>query len=48
MIDHLGLRVSDLAASTAFYDRALAALGYSVLMDHDFGVGLGADGKPDL
>lgn len=48
MIDHLGLRVSDLAASSAFYARALAPLGYCVLMDHDFGVGLGTDGKPDL
>jgi len=48
VIDHLGLRVSDLAASSAFYARALAPLGYRVLMDHDFGVGLGTDGKPDL
>jgi catechol 2,3-dioxygenase-like lactoylglutathione lyase family enzyme len=48
MIDHLGLRVSDLGISSAFYARALAPLGYRVLMDHDFGVGLGVDGKPDL
>lgn len=48
MIDHLGLRVSHLAASSAFYAHALAPLGYRVLMDHDFGVGLGVDGKPDL
>jgi hypothetical protein len=40
MIDHLGLRVSDLAASSAFDARALAPLGHCVLMDHDFGVGL--------
>ena len=48
VIDHIGLRVSDLARSSAFYAAALAPLDYRVLMDHDFGVGLGAEGKPDL
>lgn len=30
MIDHVGLNVSDVAASKAFYERALAPLGYTV------------------
>jgi catechol 2,3-dioxygenase-like lactoylglutathione lyase family enzyme len=33
MIDHLGLTVSDLAASRAFYETALAPLGYHLLME---------------
>lgn len=48
MIDHAGVRVSDLNASTEFYRAALVPLGYEVLMDVDVGVGLGQDGKPDL
>ena len=32
MIDHMGLTVSDFAAARAFYDRALAPLGASVVM----------------
>jgi catechol 2,3-dioxygenase-like lactoylglutathione lyase family enzyme len=30
VIDHVGLNVSDAAASKAFYERALAPLGYTV------------------
>lgn len=48
MIDHVGIRVRDLRASADFYRAALAPLGYDVLRDFDFGVGLGRDGKPDL
>jgi len=33
MIDHTGLQVSDPAKSRQFYERALAPLGYSVLME---------------
>ena len=32
MIDHLGLRVSDLARATAFYVQALEPLGYGIVM----------------
>lgn len=49
MLDHVGLRVSDMAASRAFYEQALAPLGYSVQMD--FGpvaLGFGRDPKPDF
>ena len=48
MIDHVGLRVRDLSRSKAFYRHALRPLGYEVLMDFDYGVGLGIGGKPDL
>ena len=47
MLDHLGLNVSDLARSKAFYEAALAPLGISVQLEfEDFAVGFGAGGKP--
>ena len=48
MIDHVNIGVADVAASRAFYERALAPLGYAVLMDMPYGVGFGKDGKPDF
>lgn len=49
MIDHTGVLVSNFAASVAFYERALAPLGYSLMMKPIEGVaGFGADGKPDF
>jgi catechol 2,3-dioxygenase-like lactoylglutathione lyase family enzyme len=48
MIDHIGLEVADYAKSKAFYIAALAPLGYSVLMEHDGGCGMGRDPKPDF
>jgi catechol 2,3-dioxygenase-like lactoylglutathione lyase family enzyme len=48
MIDHINIGVADLAASRAFYVRALAPLGYVVVLDREYGVGLGKDGKPDF
>ncbi|MBP2161525.1 MULTISPECIES: VOC family protein [Asticcacaulis] len=47
MIDHMGLKVSDRERSKAFYTPALAPLGYTVVMDGQWGTGYGA-GKPDL
>jgi catechol 2,3-dioxygenase-like lactoylglutathione lyase family enzyme len=35
MIDHFGIQCTDLAASAAFYDRVLAAVGYGV-GDHPY------------
>jgi catechol 2,3-dioxygenase-like lactoylglutathione lyase family enzyme len=46
MIDHVVLNVKDVAASRGFYEKALAPLGYQVLMAMPEGVGLGRDGKP--
>ena len=55
MIDHTGFRVSDPAKSRAFYERALAPLGYRQLMEvpkeHTGGlvvVGYGVPPKPDF
>jgi catechol 2,3-dioxygenase-like lactoylglutathione lyase family enzyme len=48
MIDHVGLGVSDLERSRAFYERALEPLGYQVLIERDGSLGFGRDGKPDF
>jgi catechol 2,3-dioxygenase-like lactoylglutathione lyase family enzyme len=55
MLDHIGFAVSDFARSKAFYEKALAPLGYSVfreLTPEQTGggahVGFWADGKPDF
>ena len=52
MIDHIGLRVSDYRRSKAFYEEALAPLGYKMMMEFDIpggkAGGMGVDGMPDL
>jgi len=50
MFDHIGLNVSDYAASRAFYERALAPLGYHVVMasDERKGAGFGQARKPEF
>ena len=55
MIDHMGLTVSDPARSRHFYDKALAPIGYEVLMEvpKDFTdgravFGYGVEPKPDF
>jgi catechol 2,3-dioxygenase-like lactoylglutathione lyase family enzyme len=54
MIDHTGLNVSDYAKSKAFYERALAPLGYAVIMElprqyaPEGAMGLGVPPKPDF
>jgi catechol 2,3-dioxygenase-like lactoylglutathione lyase family enzyme len=55
MIDHVGLVVRDYAKSKAFFEKALAPLGYKLVMEFDaaagigyVGGGFGAGGKPDL
>jgi catechol 2,3-dioxygenase-like lactoylglutathione lyase family enzyme len=51
MIDHISLRVTDFQRAKAFYAKALAPLGYTVLMEFPEApdvAGLGAGGKPDL
>jgi catechol 2,3-dioxygenase-like lactoylglutathione lyase family enzyme len=48
VIDHAGLEVRDFATSRAFYEAALAPLGYRVMLEPAPGVvGLGAD-RPDF
>ncbi len=56
MIDHLGIGVKDYAAAKRFYQRALAPLGYALMMEITpemkgggaAACGLGRDGKPDF
>src|SRR4051794_9062887 len=56
MIDHIGFPVSDYPRSKAFYEKALAPLGYTLIMevgaDHTDGgspaAGFGKQGKPDF
>jgi catechol 2,3-dioxygenase-like lactoylglutathione lyase family enzyme len=53
MIDHLGFSVSDYERAKAFYLKALAPLGYSLVIEvpqtsGHAAAGFGADGKPDL
>lgn len=49
MFDHIGISVGDLVVSRRFYDGALAALGYKVVMElswgEDSGLGFG-DTRP--
>lgn len=56
MIDHVGFPVSDYARSKTFYARALAPVGYSLIMEvpaesNPSGAeacGFGRNGKPDF
>ena len=56
MIDHVGFPVSDYRRSKAFYEKALAPLGYTLVMEVDADVtgsgavaaGFGVNDKPDF
>jgi hypothetical protein len=48
VIDHVGLGVSNLEQSKAFYRQALHPHGYQVLLERDGSVGFGRNGKPDF
>jgi len=50
MVDHVGLNVRDYQASRAFFEQALAPLGYSVVMavDQFRAAGFGTHGKPEF
>ena len=54
MLDHAGFSVADYARSKAFYEKALAPLGYTLIMEvkqdenDNPAAGFGADGKPDF
>ena len=53
-IDHVGFSVPDFAHAKAFYERALAPLGYRLVMETiaqqtgKLAAGFGANGKPDF
>ena len=49
MIDHIGIQVSDLERSIAFYTKALAPLGYTLIRNYpDMAAGFGVAPKPDF
>src|SRR4051794_11105376 len=48
VLDHVALGVRDVAASRAFYDRALAPLGFAAIMEHGGAVGYGLPGRPQF
>jgi catechol 2,3-dioxygenase-like lactoylglutathione lyase family enzyme len=48
MLDHIGIGVSDYAASKAFFLEALRPLGVAVVMEGPYGLGMGQNGKPTL
>jgi catechol 2,3-dioxygenase-like lactoylglutathione lyase family enzyme len=49
VLDHVGIGVADYERSKAFYEKALAPLGYSLLMEFaDAAAGFGNDGKPSF
>jgi catechol 2,3-dioxygenase-like lactoylglutathione lyase family enzyme len=48
ILDHIGLTVSDGAASKQFFSAALAPLGITVLMEVQGWVGMGKGSKPEF
>jgi catechol 2,3-dioxygenase-like lactoylglutathione lyase family enzyme len=48
MIDHIAIQVTDLDASMAFYGRALAPLGYELVVHFEQFAGYGVAGKADF
>ena len=48
MLDHIIITVEDYEASKAFYEQALAPLGYQVSMEFEQGCGFSVLEKPDF
>jgi len=48
IFDHIGLVVSDLIRSRAFFSQALAPLDIGVAAEFQDSIGLGRDGRPQL
>jgi catechol 2,3-dioxygenase-like lactoylglutathione lyase family enzyme len=48
MVDHVGLRVADIAASVRFYSAVLAPLGYVLASQGEDYAGFGPKGAPAL
>ncbi len=48
ILDHIGINVRDYARSKAFYEKALAPLGVTPVMEYGLACGFGRDGKPDF
>ena len=48
MLDHLSIQCADVAASAAFYDAVLAAVGGERVLDFGEVIGYGVPPKPDF
>jgi catechol 2,3-dioxygenase-like lactoylglutathione lyase family enzyme len=48
MFDHIGIGVTDYAASKAFFLKALKPLGVTLVMEGPYGLGLGQNAKPSF
>jgi catechol 2,3-dioxygenase-like lactoylglutathione lyase family enzyme len=48
MFDHIGFGVTDYAASKAFFLKSLQPLGMGIVMEGEYGVGIGPNEKPEL
>jgi len=48
ILDHIGLNITDYARAKGFYEKALAPLGISIVMEFGTACGFGRDGKPEL
>jgi len=48
MLDHIGLEVRSYKASKAFFEQALAVLGYTVIEEAHGRCGFGPPGKPQF
>jgi catechol 2,3-dioxygenase-like lactoylglutathione lyase family enzyme len=48
ILDHIGINVKDYARSKAFYEKALAPLGISLVMEFGNFCGFGRNKKPDF
>jgi len=46
MLDHIGIKVTDLGRAKSFYHHALAPLGISLIMEWETHAGFGSRGKP--
>jgi len=46
MLDHLSIQCADVAAAASFYDRALASLGGTRVIDFGNVIGFGAGDRP--
>ena len=48
MLDHLSIQCTDVAASAVFYDKVLAPLGGTRVLDFGTAVGFGVPPMPDF
>jgi len=47
-LDHIGINATDYARTKAFYEKALAPLGITLVMEYGKAAGFGRNKKPDF